>query len=420
MRTSIIAVTILVPAAASAGGYILPNSNPRDLALSQSAVAAQNGAEALFLNTAALAGQEGLDVSVSGEVLLNQTDWSAPGEMPKSQSQSNFPPALAISYGDKLDNGMGWGAGVGVNLPAGGSLGWPHDWAGREYIQSVSQRVFAIAVGAAFQPLPYLKVGATYLRFQATEELHQSINFLDHFGDAGLAMSGGANGFGVAVEFQVPTIPLTIGSTYSHSAHLSLSGHAHFTDVPTSLQTLLHDQGVTEDLTIPNVFFVGAAYEVIPNLKVMAAYNLERWSTYKSDIFVGAGGFTVTVPRDYKNAYVFRIGGEWENTPFLPGLTLRAGFLRSISPQPADTISPSLTDGDSWAPSIGAGYNVMPNLRIDLGAQVAFLDSVTACTPANGCMSSEAFPGTYKTKVEFFSLGLNWRSDLAFLSGGKK
>jgi len=37
----------------------------------------------------------------------------------------------------------------------------------------------------------------------------------------------------------------------------------------------------------------------------------------------------------------------------------------------------------------------------------------------NGCKSPDAFPGTYKTRVEFISLGLNCHSDLAFLSGAR-
>jgi len=410
MRNLIIATTLLAPAAASAGGYVIPNETPRDLGLSQAAVADQTGAEAIFLNTAALAGQEGLNVSLGDELLINRTEWSdGNGNSAKISPQVNTPPSIAVSYGKKLKDGMAWGAAIGFHVPAGGALVWPKGWAGQESIQSVDQKVYGMGIGAAFQPTPYLKVGATYVRFQATEELHQSINYLDHFGDAGLAMSGGANGFGLAVEARVPNVPLSFGVTYSHSAKLSLDGDVHFADAPTTFQTLLHDQSVSEDLTIPYVLFVGAAYEVIPNLKVMVAYNFEGWSSYNEDKFVGSDGFTVTVPRDYNNAQVIRAAGEWVNTPFLPQLTLRAGILRSLSDQPKETVSPSLTDGNSTALSIGGGFNVMPTLRVDLGYQHAFFDKVTADP------MSDAFQGNYKTQVDLISLGINWRTDLAFI-----
>jgi long-subunit fatty acid transport protein len=149
----------------------------------------------------------------------------------------------------------------------------------------------------------------------------------------------------------------------------------------------------------------------MPHLKVMGAWSFEHWSVYESDRFVGDAGFMAVVPRNYKNAYVFRVGAEWEHVPFLPGLTLRVGGLRSISPQPGDTVSPSLTDGDSWAPSVGAGYEVLDGVRIDVGYQHAFFDKVTA-TPG-----SDAFQGSYKTQIDLVSLGVNWRTDLKFLAG---
>jgi long-chain fatty acid transport protein len=410
MRTLIIAVTILAPAAASAGGYVIPNSSPRAIGVSQSAVANESGADALFLNTAALAGQDGLDVGLGGEVLLNQTEWSDPNLGKAKLGGVSTPPAAAVAYGARLDNGMAWGAGIGFGVPAGGSLKWPTGWAGQESIQSVNQMVFAIGGGVAFQPLPFLKLGATYLRFQAVEELHLAINYLDHFGDAGISLSGGANSFGLAAEVQVPTLPLSFGVTYSHSADLSLSGNAHFDAVPASLQSQLEDQAITEQLKIPNVVFAGAAYEVIPNLKAMAAVSYERWSLYKEDKFVGALGFMTTVPRNYKDAYVYRLGGEWVKTPFLPALTLRAGLQRSMSDQPTDTVSPSLTDGNSTGFAVGAGYNFSDAIRVDLGAQFVVFDKVTAT-------GTEAFPGSYNTTVEFFSFGVNWRTDLG-MSGG--
>jgi long-chain fatty acid transport protein len=401
MRTLTIAAIFSVPAVAFAGGNGIPTESPRDLALSQAAVADQSGAEAVFLNTAALAGQDGINVSVGGELLFNQTEWSS-GDASAKLSGTSTPPTASVAYGARLDNGMTWGAGAGMGVAGGGTLEWPTGWAGQEYIQSVKQQVFQFGVGGAFQPLPYLKLGASYLRYQTTEELHQSLNYLDHHGDAGIALSGGGNTFGVAAEVSVPDVPLTFGITYKHTADMTLTGDAHFVAVPPAFQTTLHDQGVHEKVTVPSELYIGAAYEVMPQLKIMAAYSFEHWTVYQSDTFIGDDGFMAVVPRRYNNSYVIRLGGEWEHTPFLPGLSLRIGVLRSMSSQPSDTVSPSLTDGESTAVSVGAGYNFNPDLRVDLGSQFAFFDKVTAS-------GTEAFPGSYKTTVQLVSLGLNWR-----------
>src|ERR1700757_2438366 len=103
----LIAALLLAPAAVFAGGYAIPNEDPRDLALSQSTVAAQNGPEAAHTNPAALAGQKGLAILGSVEMLYNITTWSDPGLGQSTlQPKANFPPELAVSYGNTLPNGM--------------------------------------------------------------------------------------------------------------------------------------------------------------------------------------------------------------------------------------------------------------------------------------------------------------------------
>ncbi len=406
MRKLIIIATTLVPAAAFAGGYNIPDENARTLGLSQANLADETGAEAVITNPAALAGPLGLDISASLEALDNRTDWSDPTlGSAKLVSHVNTPPLVAVSYGDVLSNGMKWGVGLGFGVPAGGSLKWPDGWQGKEYIQSVDQKVYQFVAGAAFQPVPYLKIGATYVRYQGEEELHQALNFLDHYGDADLGMSGGANSFDVAAEVKIPTIPLKLAGNYRYKGSTQIDGNVHFSDVPPAYQTLLQDQAVHEQLTLPSEFEIGAAYSVVPNLTVMGTFTYENWSVYHTDTFVGDGGFQVVVPRNYNNAQVYRLGVEWDHVPFLSQLTLRVGTLRSISPQPTDTVSPSLTDGNSWAVSAGVGYDVMPSLRIDVGYQHAIFDNVVAT-------GTETFPGTYKTQVDLVSLGVNWRIDL--------
>ena len=400
----LIAVLLLAPAAAFAGGYAIPNENARDLALSQANVAAQNGPEAAHANPAALAGMQGLALSASLEMLYNRTTWSDPTLGSSSlRPKANLPPELAASYGSKLANGMGWGVGVAFLVPGGGSLPWPQNWPGAARIQDVDQRTWETAVSAAFQPHPLLKFGASFLYYQVQETLSQRLYFAGPQALATLGLSGGAPSFGLAGEFRAPRdIPLTVAVSYKHQAPLTLNGHAHFQDVPVSFATLLQDQAASEHVTVPNILYVGAAYEVSPNLKLMGSWNLERWVVYGSDTYVGDKGLVINVPRDYRNAYVLRAGAEYTKPAFLPALTLRLGLLRSVSNQPTGTISPTLTDANSWALSVGAGYEVLRNLRADIGYQFAFFDQVTATGP-------EAFPGSYDTHVHLLSAGITYR-----------
>jgi len=333
------------------------------------------------------------------------THWSDPTLGSASlESHANFPPELAASYGNTLGNGMAYGVGVSTMLPGGGSLPWPANWPGSSRIQNVDQKVWLSQLSAGIQPHPMFKFGASLLYYRVTEQLQQQLPFGSTTGSAQLGLAGGAFTYEVAGEFHVPSgVPLTIAVDYKHQAPLELTGNAHFSGVPTSFSQQLQDQGATEHITAPNIIFVGAAYDVNENLKLMGAWNLERWKSYTSDTYVGDKGVVISVPRNYNNAWIYRFGAEYAKPSFLPPLTLRAGVLRSISEQPTDTISPTLTDANSWALSVGVGYEFIRGLRADIGYHYAFFDKVTAT-------GIEAFPGSYDTHAHLLSAGVTWRT----------
>jgi long-subunit fatty acid transport protein len=397
----LIAALLLAPAA-FAGGYAIPNENARDLAIAQAGVAAQNGPEAAHANPSALAGQQGLAISASLEALYNRTTWSDPTLGSASiRPKANLPPEVAVSYGNKLPNGMAYGVGAAFLVPGGGSLLWPKGWPGAGRIFEVEQKVYLTEVGGGIQPHPLVKLGASFLWYRVTEKLSQQ--FVSFGGEATLGMVGNAFSYGLSGEFRAPNdIPLTLGVLYRHQAPFELSGHAHFQNIPPTFASALQDQGVKEKLTIPNDLYVGAAVDVLPNFKLMGSWNLERWRVYKSDTFVGDKGLILTVPRNYRNAWIFRFGGEYTKPAFLPQLTLRGGILRSVSQQPTDFISPTLTDANSWAFSVGAGYEILPALRADVAYQLALFKTVTAT-------GIEAFPGSYATHVHIVSVGATYR-----------
>ena len=401
MRT-LLAALLLAPAA-FAGGYAIPNENARSLGLSQADVAAQTGPEATYQNAAALAGQKGFALSASLEMLYNRTDWSDPTLGSASlRPKANFPPQLAAAYGAQLSNGMNYGVGLAFLLPGGGSLEWPTGWAGAGRIQSVAQKVYLVQGGGAVELVPGVKLGATMLYYRVTESLNQQLNFIDSTGQASLGLAGGKLSYGLSGEFRAPQIPLTLGVDYRHQAALTLSGHAHFDGVPPSFAGALQDQPANEAVTIPNQLFLGAAYDLQKDLKLMGSWTLERWRVYSSDTYVGDKGLVITVPRDYHNAWVYRLAAEYSHLPFLQPLALRLGLQRSISDQPTNTISPTLTDGNSWAVAVGAGYEFIRGLRADIGYQYVFFDTVTAT-------GVEAFPGSYQTHVNLLSAGVTWR-----------
>ena len=419
MRNLLATAALLLPAAAFAGGYAVPNTNARDLSMAGSAVGAQKDATAAYVNPAALSGVEGLSVVLNGTMIDFRSTWNATDGTSASR-ESNlkpaWPPSAFASYGGKVD-GMGWGVGAGFNIPFGGNVYWPGDWPGRFSIITVNRRTYAMYLTGGFQPVPQIKVGGGLIYYRTTEDLAQAFNFLGQEGGAELGTTGGKVSFDVSAEITpLAGVPLTIGIDYKHKADQTLTGHAHFDNAPPALGPNTLDQGVTHDLTIPNLLNVGIAYRVLPNLLLTGAWTFDRFIVYKRDLFQGDLGTSVLVNRDYKNGYTFRIGGELED--LVPKLTLRAGVLRDIAPTRAELLSPTIPDSNATAVALGLGYEISPGLTLNGTFFHAFFDETTTA-------SAEVFPGRFETRANIVTIGIAFRpgekprGDSAGLSGNR-
>ena len=412
MRIPIAAAALLLaPAAVFAGGYAVPNTNSRDEGMAGSAVANQNGPEAAFANGAALAGTEGLMISASGTGIWFNSTWT--GTAGNLSSSTNGPPAtppnLNVSYGLK-PGGMPLAFGLAFAVPGGGQVQWDDAWAGRAAITLVDRRIYSLDIVGAIQPIEMLKLSLGGAYFYGTEHLKQKLVFGGiPDGTAELGTSGGQWSFTAAAELKpLKDVPFKIGLQYKHKADMKLSGSAHFSGVPASLQPAppiggaLIDQSATHNLTFPNVLNAGVSYEVIKDLTLQAAVTFMRFIVYKDDYFIGSKSLTIHLPFNYTNAMTYRAGGEY-GLPMVPGLKVRLGLLRDVTPQPTSTVSPGLPTGSNWALSMGAGYDITPSLTANLAFEHAWFDGITVDP------NSEAFQGSYSTNATLLSVGLVYR-----------
>jgi long-chain fatty acid transport protein len=408
-------LALSLPLAARANGYDVPNVSPRDLGMASAAVAAQVDAGAAYVLPAALARLDGLSLSIGGSLLDLRTTWNATtpelqGRSPADLKTHLAPPFSAFaSYSGRFAD-RGFGVGVGANIPAGGNVFWPDDWAGRSRIITVDRKVYAFYGSFGVEVLKQLRLGGGLVYYRTTEFLTQGVE--PTTGQAQLSTAGGKLSYDVSAEITpVEGLPLSFAIDYKHQAIQNLTGTAHF-DVPPTLQPLLQDQNVTHVLPYPSVLNVGVAYQAIPPLTLGFVYTFNHYSVYSEDAFIGDKPLPgpIVVPRDYGNGYTLRLGAEYLVTP---RLAVRAGILRDISGMPkqdvngsltSPTYSPTLPDSNSWAGSIGAGWSFAKNFTVSGTIFYAKMDEVSA-TPG-----TTAFQGRYDTDVFIYSLGLtyNW------------
>ena len=420
MRKLLLAL-LLVPAVASAGGYSIPNVVSRDLAMSDSLVADQTSAGAVYRNPAALSRLSGLELTLNLGIIGNGSTWTTTTNDFPSPVSTDFkaatPVALYVSWSGKIA-GHGYGVGAGIGVPGGGNVFWPGDWAGRHTIISVDRKVFAGYISLGVEIIPQIRVGGGFIYYYGTEKL--TVDKALPGGTDGLvtlADSGGAPSWDAALEIQpFLDVPLRIGADYKQQAFLKMSGPANFA-FPPAFGATYPNQTFNHTLPYPSTFNVGVAWRPIPEVDLTAGYTSEYYSVYVSDTFVGqtidpstGQPLALSVWRNYGNASIYRLGVAWQ---VLPILELRAGGLYDQSGVNPAYFNPSLPDAKAYAASVGLGWDVLKDLSINasfFNAWFTTLDSVPAPnTPTIDNASS--FPGQFKSWAWIASLGVNWRWD---------
>lgn len=443
------------PSLALASGYSLPNSNPRDLSMSASAVAAQRDSGAAFALPAALARLDGTFVSLGVGGVNIFEDWTDPtpgATLPRVgdpaepgtasiSTEFTFFPNVSVAYGGKASflGNRGWGVGLGLQPFGGAVVKWPEAWAGRYRITEVNRQVFSGILSAGVEVLPQLRIGGGLVYYYTMETLKQKVWMQPYpLGTGGtptapdatakLDISGGALTYDVSLEVTpLRDLPLAFAVDYKHKATQDLSGDVTWTGAgpylngpaPThfpTLDALFNASSAKQTLTIPNTLNIGASYRVMKPLLLTGTFTFDRWIVYDRDLFVANTGYPIEVRRNYGNGQTYRVGAEYGLSP---AAEIRAGVQRDVSGLDKRHYSPTLPDASSWAGSLGATWRFARGFSLDAAVFYAWLDEVKAenagfepgaVAPPAGLapQPDTSFRGTYNSAAFIYSLALGW------------
>jgi long-chain fatty acid transport protein len=433
VRKTIVASLILAPSLALASGYSLPNTNPRDLGLCASSVAAQRDAGAAFALPAALSRLDGPSLRLAGGGVNVFNTWKDPTGAAPDTDMGRVISALGnldAGFGGKFPatvpflGDRGWGVGLGIQPFGGAIVDWPDDWTGRYRIVSVDRKVFSGALTGGLEVLPQVRLGGGLLYYFTTQKFTQKFCVSCATGaplpdgTATLELDGGAFSYDVSAEIDpVPGIPLRIGVDYKHKATQDLDGDVKWEGIPAPLAAaptgaILNNQDVSQTLTIPNLLNIGVAYRVTQPLLLTFTFTFDRWVVYDADDFIGTRpGARLTVRRDYRSGQTYRGGAEYDLSS---ALQVRAGVQRDVSGLRTSTYSPTLPDGSSWAGSLGATYKFGRGFSVDGAVFYAMMDDVTATnvgaepSPGNP-FTSGTLRGKYSPSALVYGVALNWQ-----------
>jgi len=396
------ALSGIVSVAALGGGFQLNEHGARAMAQAGAFAARANDPSAMYFNPAGLAWQDMPAFYGGVTAIIPTSSFYGPlqnNTNMKTESPNQFfnPINFYFAYPtlDKLHMG------VSVNNPFGLGSQWPEDWVGRYLTTKVSLQTYFINYSLSYKITDDFAVAAGFSYVLGTVSLDRAVA-IPLTASAGeprvhLDLSGTSAGWNVGALYKL-TPDLSIGASYRSSVKVDANGTATFNPDYATLH--LPQGGVSAGLTLPATGYLGVAYTVSPDIQVEADYQYIGWSSYNQLAFTfQADGSQVVQPKNYKNTYILRLGGEYK---YCEDLRIRAGYYYDHSPVDAAYVDPILPDANRSGLNIGFGYNFTKNFNVDVAYLLILFDERKA---ENTVIN---FDGTYHTRANLFAIDLGY------------
>lgn len=396
-----------------AAGYQIGEHGTRAMGMGGAFVAQASDPSAIFFNAAGLGFQTGLNIMAGATIIMPKSDFTGPTPSTTTtdmESQTFYPPHAYVTYA--LENGVAFG--VGFFAPFGLGTKWADDWVGRYLAVQTDLQALYINPTVAYKINEKVSVGVGFSYIMGNVELTQRVPTFSTLlpptpaaNDGWVSLKGDGTGFSFnAGVLYKASEKVSLGLSYRSLSTIKFEGDAVFTDMQALATFFPGGTGKTE-LPMPADLKAGIAYNVNEKLTVEADFEYVFWNAYKElklDIpdgpnfpITGEPLQTASVDeKDYKNAYLVRLGGEYS----LEKLALRLGFVYDMSPVPDKSLEPLLPDSDRLEGIIGLGYMFSENVRVDAAYQYIKASERTVTSPTN------EFPGTYNSTANLFGLTL--------------
>jgi len=419
---AIIVVAVLCGAfavTAFAGGFQTGTQNARAMGMGHAFVGMASDASAIYFNPAGLANLKGMHVMAGTTLIMPTLKFTGPKPLTTATDavEKTFTPInLYAVYG--MDNGLSFG--VGVFNPYGLGSEWPKTWVGKRLAVETELRTFFITPTIAYKLSDQLSVGAVFNYVISSVTFKQVADFpaiplapgvaLPAAPNVGINLEGdgdAAYSFALGVLYKA-TDQLSIGVSYRHETPIDFNGDLTFsglpakpTGFPVGHSDLFPNGTGKTKITMPYDLRAGVAYDVSKDLTVAADFQYVGWESYKElavDFAKNTTAWTdLKTVKDWKNAFAVRFGGEYR----MDALALRAGYVFDATPIPTKTMDPSLPGADRHEFTVGLGYQLTKNIRVDAAYQyISFNQEVND--------SGFGFNGKYENSTNLFGFNFGF------------
>ena len=323
----------------------------------------------------------------------------------KTVSPVSTPFAAYGVYGTKDGKLKNFKFGMGAYTPFGSIVTWEPGWTGRFALTSLKLLAIFYQPTVSYKICEKLGVGAGFVLANGNVELKEDINVIDANGNYGSAdLKGAATGYGYnAGIYYKPCPKFSVGLTYRSQVNMKVSNGTATLTVPTSLATNIPSGPFSSSLSLPSVLTLGFSDSLTSKLILALDINYIGWKCYDTlafDYKNNTPQFQDTkLPRDYKNTFAFRLGGQYQVTD---KFIARAGLSVELTPIESGYVTPELPDANRLNFTLGAGYKINKHFVID----ASYTYEHFSRTDNNTALQLN---GTYKTYLSAPGLSLIYK-----------
>lgn len=376
-------------------------------------------ASTVYGNPAGMARLSGQQITGGVAAIDASTDISDVSGRSRGTNKGDMVPFTAVPFGfytNKLNDQ--WAVGFGVYAPFGLVTDYESNFQGRGFGSKSEVKVITLqpTVSYAFNDRVSIGFGPTINRIAGTLESDLTLN--PAAPDTNIKIKGDdtALGFNVGVLVQA-TDTTRVGLTYHSKVSYKLDGHTEVT-APAATAGALRSNRYDASLKIdtPESYDLSVTQDLTDAWKLYAGATWTRWSrlkdiTVKNEGVVGgaSGGIlapalvgTIKEDQNWHDTWAYAVGTSYQLTK---QVVLRTGLTFDQSPTNNTDRSPRIPTGDRTIFSLGLGYEVMPNMTIDLA--YSYLKEEDVKVARSNQLAS--YNAKYENSANGFGLGMTYR-----------
>ncbi|MCB5945058.1 OmpP1/FadL family transporter [Acidocella sp. KAb 2-4] len=266
-----------------------------------------------------------------------------------------------------------WRLGFSVTAPFGERVAYPADFVGR--YQSLVSNITDVNLGIAlsYKVNDHLAIGFgpnfDYFSARLTQAEFTGVNALagDPVGDVhGNSLGVGYN---LGVLYQVDDT-LRFGADYRSRIRHDIYG-AERVSFPAAYGVPTMYTAATTTITLPDSLSIGVYKQLTPQLALLGSVEWTDWSLFNTlNITPRNGSATTIIRENWRNTWYVGVGANYQLTD---KLMLQGGVAYDQSPVTDSNRTTRVPDGDHYDLGVGAQYQLLPNVRLELAYLHVFI-----------------------------------------------